>query len=139
MSKTKKIMFICAGVIALCVGAWMNIIVIQGAIRMRLNAGTLALCLISAVMMWMGFRAIKLATSPNYASRARVTLWKVSLGALIVYSAIHSHFFPASNMLKANNVGEETGMVITTILITVLGLWLIVSGIKTKMRPPQQT
>jgi hypothetical protein len=89
--------------------------------------------------MLMGFRSIRIATSVEYAQQKRVTVWKVFLGSLITYSAIHSHYYPAPNMLKANNAGEEQGMLFATILLTVLGLWLIFLGIKSKLRPSQQT
>ena len=63
--------------------------------------------------------------------------WKVILGLLLIYVQIHSHFYPAPNLLKADNPAQQTGMNIVMGLIIAVGCWLVYSGTKPVWRNTQ--
>jgi len=56
--------------------------------------------------------------------------WKVILGLVLIFVEIHSHFYPAPNLLKADNPAQQTGMNIAMVLIIAAGCWLVYSGAK---------
>jgi hypothetical protein len=62
--------------------------------------------------------------------------WKIALGAGLIIVEINSQVNPAPNLLKANNATEQAGMYFAMTAIIVLGVWLIYSGYKPRLRKP---
>ena len=56
--------------------------------------------------------------------------WKVILGLVLIFVEINNHMHPASNLLKADNAGEQAGMNVAAVIIIAVGCWLVYSGAK---------
>ncbi len=69
-------------------------------------------------------------------ARQSFTWLKIILGALLVYVSLKLVLFPQSRTLQAANLGEEIGMFIVDAAMTILGGWLLISGIRAGLRNP---
>ena len=63
--------------------------------------------------------------------------WKVIVGLLLIFIEIKNHIAPATNLLKADNEGEQIGMNVAMVALIILGCWLVYSGIKPMWRKPK--
>jgi hypothetical protein len=129
----RKTLFIAAGSVAIAIGMLFNSALIRIVAAGKINGLYIAadiVCLLS--FCWMGVRAIKIATSPVYAAKERMTIWKIFLGSSLIASQLKNHFAPSPNLFKADNPGESVGMMIASALILLFAGWLIYSGIQDK-------
>ena len=56
--------------------------------------------------------------------------WKVILGLVLIFVEINNRIHPSSNLLKADNVGQQVGMDVAMFAIIAVGCWLVYSGAK---------
>ena len=92
---------------------------------------TSAVC-VFGYCIFLGIISLRFAILGIGKSRLGVTWWRVILGAILIAIELKNQIAPAPNLLKADNEGEQVGMWIAAILICCFGLWLIISGIRTK-------
>jgi hypothetical protein len=57
-------------------------------------------------------------------------IWKILVGALLVYINLENMIAPAPNLLKPSNSDERTGMYLAYFGMIGLGCWLLYSGLK---------
>ena len=87
-------------------------------------------------LIWGGIRAVRMGFANEVIPVARTTVWKLTVGFLLITIEIKNRVQPSPNRFTAVNEGQAAGMLIAEIFFYVLGIWLIVSGIRSKYKNP---
>jgi hypothetical protein len=61
---------------------------------------------------------------------SRPVVWKLLLGALLIFIQVKRFVSPAPNLLRADTPAEQMGLNIGYFVMVGLGCWLIYSGAK---------
>ena len=62
----------------------------------------------------------------------RPTYWKIAVGMVLIFVEIRNHLAPVPNLLKPKNESEALGMLFAAFVVSLVGFWLIISGIRGK-------
>jgi hypothetical protein len=133
----KKPLHLFLGIVLICLGAWFGLTVarvvfnlirdpggfsnpwLTGNLVLRIGWGTFC--------VWIGSREFHRATGQDV-KMPKFRWGRMLAGTWLVFSSLESHFSPSPNALKADNESQAAGMLIATMLMVVVGLWLIGSG-----------
>ncbi len=95
--------------------------------------GVFVFCLLAAFLVWIGARAVR--RGRGQIVPAPTIKWGRMLGGVwLIFFAMHSHFHPDANPLKA----DSFGMGVATILMTAAGIMLIANSLKSLRSKPSQ-
>ena len=98
--------------------------------------GVFVFCLLATFLVWIGTRAVR--RGRGQIVPAPTIKWGRMLGGVwLIFFAMHSHFHPSPNELKAE-AAEAVGMAIGTILMTAAGVMLIANSTKPLWKKPSQ-
>ena len=87
-----------------------------------------------AYLISLGVRAIRWAEGHGAARNGQIKWGRVYLGALLIFSQIENYFHPAPNLLKPSNEAQAAGMTTVAVASTLLGAWLVVSGVMSRFK-----
>lgn len=84
---------------------------------------------LGAFCVWIGSREFQRATGQDI--KMPMVRWgRILAGTWLVFFSLESHFAPSPNALRADNESEAAGMLLATILMVLVGLWLLASSFK---------
>jgi len=137
----KKPLHLFLGIVLICLGAWFGLTVARvifnlignpGGFTNQWLTGSLLLRIgLGAFCVWIGSREFQRATG-QIAKEPRFRWGRMLAGASLVFVSLASHFSPSPNAYKAENEAQAAGMLMATLLMVVVGLWLIASSFKTR-------
>ena len=140
----KKPLHLFLGIVLICLGAWFGLTVARVVFNLIRDpsgfsnpwlTGNLVLRIgWGAFCVWIGSREFHRATG-QVVKEPRFRCGKMLAGASLVFVSLGSHFSPSPNAYKADNEAQAAGMLMATILMVLVGLWLI--GSSFKARKPQ--
>ncbi len=132
------------GILSILTGTVLGLLMVRGLLvsgSLKRDAwnigGVFVFCLLAAFLVWIGTRAVR--RGRGQIVPAPTVKWGRMLGGVwLIFFALHSHFHPDANALKANNPGESFGMGVATILMMAAGIMLIANSLKVFMSKPSQ-
>jgi hypothetical protein len=86
--------------------------------------------------IWGGIRAVKMGFGSEPVTVPQMTVWKLTVGFLLITIEIKNRLQPAPHPFKAANEAQAFGMLIAELFFYALGIWLIVSGVRAKYKNP---
>ena len=90
---------------------------------------------ISAYLIWLTVRAFRWTVGRPFDMNNRVKWGRVVLGVMMVDAEIKSLVFPnAVGLLQPSNETQAETMKFTTIILTIIGVWLLISGFMARFR-----
>jgi hypothetical protein len=139
-SPALKLAQIVLGILSIFLGIAIGLLMVRGLFvsggltRDAWNiGGVFVFCLLAAFLVWIGTRAIR--RGRGQIVPAPTIKWGRMLGGVwLIFFAMHSHFHPDANPLKA----DSFGMGVATILMTAAGTMLIANSTKPMWRKPSQ-
>ena len=132
------------GILSILTGTVLGLLMVRGLLvsgSLKRDAwnigGVFVFCLLAAFLVWIGTRAVR--RGRGQIVPAPTVKWGRMLGGVwLIFFALHSHFHPDANALKADNLGESIGMGVATILMMAAGIMLIANSLKVFMSKPSQ-
>ena len=96
---------------------------------------------ISAYLIWLAVRALRWTAGRPFDMSNKVKWGRVVLGVTFVYAEIKNYVFPnTSRLLQPSNETQAESMKFMAIVLTIVGMWLIISGIIARFRhPPEES
>lgn len=68
--------------------------------------------------------------------REKPIWWRIVLGSLLIYLETKQLLFPGARALQPSNSTQATTMLVVEGTLLLVGLWLVISGIKAKDKKP---
>jgi hypothetical protein len=130
----KKPLHLFLGIVLICLGAWFGLTVARVVFNLIRNpggftnpwlSGSLVLRIaLGAFCVWIGSREFQRATG-QVLKDPRFRWGKMLAGAILAFVSLASHFSPSPNAYKAENEAQAGGMLMATILMVLVGLFLV--------------
>jgi len=87
-----------------------------------------------AYLISLGIRGLRWAKGEETVRNGQIKWGRVYLGALLIFINVENHFHPAPNLLKPSNETQALAMNATAVALALLGAWLVVSGIRSRLK-----
>lgn len=142
----KKSLHLFFGIVLVLLGAWFGYIVARfifylvrnpGGFSNRWLIGDLPLLIAWSIFsVWVGSREFQRATGQDV-GKPRFRWGKMLAGVTLVFRSLESHIAPSPNAFKADNDAQAAGMLMATILMVLVGLWLMAASFKSRKSQSQ--
>ena len=139
----KKPLHLFLGIVLICLGALFGLTVVRVIFNLIRNPGGFTnLWLIGSLVLriglgtfcvWIGSREFQRATG-QVLKEPRFRWGKMLAGTGLVFVSLASHFSPSPNAYKAENDAQAAGMQGATILMVLVGLFLVGYSFKPRNR-----
>jgi len=142
----KKPLHLFLGIVLILLGALFGLVVAKVTFNLIRNPGDFSnrwligdLILriaLGAFCVWIGSREFQRATGQDV-KKPRFHWGRMLAGTWLVFSSLESHIAPSPNAFKADNDAQAAGMLMATILMVLVGLWLIAASFKPRKSQAQ--
>ncbi len=133
------------GTVLILVGAWFGFIMAKVSFNLMRNPGhfsnpwligdqVLRIGL-AAFCVWIGTREFQRATGQEV-KEPGFRWGRMLAGIFLVFSSLKSHYSPRPNALKADNDTQAAGMLMGTVLMTLVGMLMVAYSVKPRKPQP---